>query len=198
VVPAGGWALVANQLDAPMNTLNQLFNPMADGTYLPNGTQLFVQNTTGSWTFNTYTWATNTTNAGSWSSGGNSVALSPGQGFWLTNPSSSTITASFAGLVRQGTLSNQVPAYEWIYSSMVPQAGRLCTDLGYIPNTNDQVYIWGVTNQSWDYYVYSAPHGGGPAAWSPSEPQLALGQSFALVPGATNVWVRTFSTCELQ
>jgi hypothetical protein len=185
-VPALGWALVANQLDAPMNTLNGLFNPMPDGTTLPNGTQISVQTTSGSWTFTNYTW-----NAGSWSAGGNTATLSPGQGFWVTNASASPVTITFAGLVRQGSLTNQIPHYERIYSSMVPQAGRLSTDLGYVPKAGDEVYIWDLAKQTYDIYSYSG-------AWSPSEPSLALGQSFALVPAAANTWPRTFSTCGLQ
>ncbi|MGO9199213.1 MAG: hypothetical protein ACLQM8_01580 [Limisphaerales bacterium] len=203
-VPGNGWALVANQLDAPANTLNQLFNPMPNGAYLPNGTQILIQNTSGSWTFTTYTW-TVTPEGGTWGTGGNSVTLSPGQGFWVTNASANQITLAFAGLVRQGTLTNQIPPInERIYSSMVPQAGGLTSSLGYVPTLDDEVYIWNVANQTYYSYAYTAP-GGGQPAWhvtsgppSPTEPTLALGQSFALIPAAANTWSRPFSTCGLQ
>jgi hypothetical protein len=175
--------LFANQFDAPVNTLNGLFNPMPDGSHLPAGAQVFVQNTQGAWTFDTYTW-----NGTSWSSGGDSVTLSPGQGFWIYNPSSSPVTVTFAGLVRQGNFSTAIHGYEWIYSSVVPQAGWLQTDLGYVPTDFDDVFLY--NGSGYDCYTY---YGG---AWSPSEPRIALGQSFVLEPAAAKTWTRAFSTCQ--
>jgi hypothetical protein len=194
-IKAGSMDLFANQLDAPVNTLKGLFNPMPDGTYLPTNTQVYVQTTNGTWTFSSNNW-----NGSTWTSGGTNVGdsfnLSPGQGFWIYNPSSSNITVTFAGLVRQGNLTNTIPSYEWTYSSMVPQAGRLQTDLGYAPTLYDNVYLY--TNSShgsgyFDYTYYGTNDG-----WSPSEPWIALGQSFVLQPGTNNTytWTRHFTTCQ--
>jgi hypothetical protein len=188
-IKAASMDLFANPLDAPANTLKGLFNPMPDGNYLPSGTQIFVQNTNGTWTFNTNLW-----NGSSWTSGtnnvGDAVTLSPGQGFWIYNPSSSNITVTFAGLVRQGNLTNTISGYEWIYSSMVPQAGRLQTDLGYAATNFDDVYLYNGSG----YNVYEF-YGGN---WTPSEPWIALGQAFVLEPAATNTytWTRAFTTCQ--
>jgi hypothetical protein len=179
----GSWDLIANPFDAPMNTLNGLFNPMPDGTYLPSGAEVSVQYTNGTWNFNTYTWS-----GSSWSSGGNTVTLSPGQGFMIYNPGSSPVTVTFAGLVRQGNLTNTIPPYMALYSSMVPQAGRLQTDLGYVPTASVNVYVY--NPPGYDYYAYSG------GAWWPSEPRIALGQSFVLQPTATNTWSRAFTTCQ--
>jgi len=175
--------LFANPLDAPVNTLNGLFNPMPDGTHLPVGAQVFVQNTNGAWTFDTYTW-----NSNSWSSGGDTVTLSPGQGFWIYNVSSSPITVTFAGLVRQGNLANTIHGYKWSYSSMVPQAGRLQTDLGYSPTLYDVVHVYNGSSYD-DYFYYEW-------GWWPSEPSIALGQAFVLEPAAAKTWTRAFSTCQ--
>ncbi len=152
---AGSLDLFANQFDAPLNTLKGLFNPMPDGTYLPSGAQVSVQYTDGTWRFYTYTW-----NGSSWSSGGDNVTLSPGQGFWIYNPSSSPVTVSFAGLVRQGNLTNTIHSYEAIYSSIVPQAGLLQTDLGYQPHNGDYVYLY--NGSGYDPYYFDG------ASWSPS------------------------------
>jgi hypothetical protein len=180
--------LVASPFDAPVNTLNGLFNPMPDGTYLPTNAQIQVQNP-GTWTFTTYTWS-----GSSWSSGGDSLTLSPGQGFWITNTSPSQITVTFAGLVRQGSLTNSVPNYESIYSSQVPQAGLLQTQLNYTPNSGDTVYVWNGVN--YNTYTYAPPKGQQNPVWSPSEPSIALAQSFVLQPAGTNQWVRSFTTCQ--
>jgi hypothetical protein len=144
------WAQLANQLDAPANTLDGLFNPMPNTAYpfLPNGTQLSVQNSDGSWTFNTYIWYTNG-NAGYWTNAvgtpkpASSVILGPGAGFWLSNASPSSIWITFAGLVRQGTLSNPIQTTnQCLYSSILPQAGGLTSSLGYTPTLKDRVFIW--------------------------------------------------------
>ena len=193
--------LLANQFDAPVNTLDGLFNPMPTETnqYLPNGAKIYIQNTTGSWTFNPYVW----NRGGSsnyWTMAGTNVAgsvtLSPGEGFWLSNSSPSKLWVTFAGLVRQGTLNNPVPTTNaWAYSSMLPQAGGLQTSLGYSPALGDEVYIWDVTNY-YPAYSYCTNRGGGNPAWTPSEPSIQVGQAFLLLPAATNLWTRTFTTCQ--
>lgn len=198
-VSAGCLDLVANPLDAPVNTLDGLFTPMPDGTFLPGGAQIYKQNTQGSWTFDEYQWSSNCWsmwNAASnvWTPAGASVTLSPGEGFWIANPSSNLMTLTFAGLVRQGALVNPISTNTWIYSSMVPQTGLLQTDLQYIPNTGDEVFIYDPTNINYSIYTYGpVKH---PGCWWPYELVLQAGQAFVLSPAATNSWNRRFSSCQ--
>jgi hypothetical protein len=192
--------LLANQFDAPVNSLDGLFNPMPNTVYpfLPNEAKIYIQNTNASWAFDPYIW---NTNGGSnyWTLCGTIVAgsatLSPGQGFWLSNSGPSEIWVTFAGLVRQGALTNAISTTNaWIYSSMVPQAGYLQTDLGYSPNLGDEVYTWSTNwNPGW---CYTTPRGGGAPAWIPSEPWLQVGQAFFLSTMATNLWTNYFSLCQ--
>jgi hypothetical protein len=194
-------ALLANQLDAPANTLDGLFNPMPNTThpYLPNGAEVYIQTNSGPWTFNTYAWNTNGS-SGYWTMAGTNVSgratLAPGAGFWLTNPSPNAIWITFAGLVRQGTMNNPIPTTNtWTYSSMVPQAGGVETNLGYSPHTNDTVYIWEPATNGYSVSTYAQVKGTNTYAWGPSEPSLQVGQAFVFAPGATNTWSRTLSSC---
>ncbi len=173
-------ALIANQFNSPVaNTLDGLFNPMPDGTYLPGGAAIMKWNGSA---YDIYTWN------GSWGAGG-SVTLNPGEAAFLVNPTTNAIPVTFAGLVDEGSLSQSFSAgQETQTSSQLPKAGGVQSTLGYIPNNDDQILIW--TDSSYISYKYSSTAG----HWVGHEPILQVGEGFFLNPKTNNIWLQNYSS----
>jgi len=115
------------------------------------------------------------------------ITMLPGQAIFITN-NGSAFTASFAGLMPSGWVTNAiVPGTNYV-SSMIPAAGLLQTDLQYKPNDGDTVGKW--NGSSFNYYTYTA------SGWSPGEPSLSVGEGFLLInhTSRTNLWVTNFSS----
>src|SRR2546427_9635326 len=118
---------------------------------------------------------------GSWSDP--SMILAPGEGFIIAV--GTTMTRSFVGEVAQGYSVNQVPNLQSIRSSIVPQAGRVVTDLHLPVISGDTVTR--MINGTYVGYTYT---GGG--VWSPSEPSVSIGESFWNNKGVGFWWHRNF------
>jgi hypothetical protein len=190
-------ALIADQLDAPGgNTLDGLFNVNGAGT-MPDGTSLSNESVISKWdvpsqAFVYYTW--NPTAGSGWrDASGNpagSVTLNPGEGAYLVT--SNALTVTFVGLVPYGSLSLSSSTNQFrIISSILPEAGGLQTDLGYVPRGGDEVELWGGSGLNTDHYV------GLQHSWSPGEPVLAVGQAF-FWSSSSNTWQESLSQCEGQ
>jgi hypothetical protein len=176
-VPAGGGLkMVVNQLDTTNNTLKALIKNV------PDGTQFFK------WTGATYAGSLyeDPGGGGEWSA---DFDLTPGEGGFIKNNSASALTITFVGEVKQGNLTNAVPAGYNIEGSIVPQAGTLGTVLGMPAADGDQVFKW--TGATYTGYLYEDPGGGG--AWSPSEPSVDVGEGFFSRKNAAVNWVRNFT-----
>jgi len=180
-----GTNLIANQFyqvndgDYPQNTANGWLDFMGyNGFSLPDGTEIMKWNGMG---FNTITFYANIP---AWLPNGDSTLL-PGEAAFITN--ATELTISFGGLVFQGWSANPIVAGTNYVSSVVPRAGRIQSDLGYNPNTNDQVRLW--TGSSFTNYTYSN-------GWKPQEPVISVGQGFILVASQTNLWQQNFSACQ--
>jgi len=115
--------------------------------------------------------------------------LLPGQGAFVDLPQASELT--FVGEVPQGNLANPVPAQLSIRSSMVPQAGGLSSDLGFVAQDGDEVSCYNPVSSSYEVYSFVAGVG-----WVPSEPALEVGTSFWFDKPAPSTWERTFSVWE--
>jgi hypothetical protein len=198
-IPSGDTP-IANQLDFAMNddpalnTLANVFGPSS--TSLPNGTVVTKGNTA-------YTW-----NNGIWSG---SATVSPGDGIFIHN--TSPLILKFVGYVREGLLSLPIgtdPAHR--LSSMVPQSGRVMSDLGYQPTSGDVFWKW---NPGWSSSTYlnaadaTAMEDDGtpyPAGWYDPlsgdhhpEPTYNVGETLILDPAQPGeIWSRTFNTCSGQ
>jgi hypothetical protein len=166
-----GFNLIANPLDAKAdNTINKLF------TGLPDGSIIYTYSPSGG--YKVYTWE-----LGEWDDP--TLALAPGQGFFLRVGAASTVT--FVGEVKQGTLSTPLAAGFNLVASQVPQAGKIATDLKLTPADGDQVYTFNATTQQYSVFTYEL------GEWDPSEPTLAVGEAVWVRKGAAGSWDRTFS-----
>jgi hypothetical protein len=122
-----------------------------------------------------------------WVPNGN-VSLAPGEGGFFISPLASTLT--FVGEVMQGSLTNVLPKNtKVIRTSIVPQAGRITTDLGLPAEPGDQAFFFsgGFTGYTFDDVDL---------VWVPFEPTNSVGGAFFYTknPAATQTnWVRNFT-----
>jgi len=183
-------AFIANQLDAVLNTLDGLFNPMPDGSFLPVHTVIEIWNTNNDSGFCPVTWEG--PNSG-WSGGnGGSTTLEPGKGAILLIPTTSTpVTVSFVGLVREGQVTIPLwpgygPRHGWNgVSSMLPEAGGITTVLGYQPLPGDEVLVWNGVSGSYVTNSYTT------TGWNLGEPVINVGESFLIDSTNNETWPNT-------
>ena len=167
-----GFSMVANPFRASDNTIAALFPNMPEATTLCKfDTNLFRLNN-------------NAVKNGIWTKPGEE--LLPGEGAIVFNPTNNFKTLSFSGEVIQGLLENPIPAGLSIRSSLVPQSGRLHSDLGMAMTEGDVIHIFDRDQQKYVIHPYSAK------AWEINEPVVAIGEAFWI--GKTNPgnWVRHF------
>ena len=115
------------------------------------------------------------------------MTLVPGEGFFFRNPSATTITNTFVGNVKQGTLTTPLAAGFTLVASQVPQAGLVATDLGLPVGNNETVFRF---DNSTSAYASSTLFFG---TWSAGEPSIGVGEGFFMKKNATASWTRTFS-----
>lgn len=171
-----GFNLLANQLDAGGNTVEAVL------TGLPNLAVVYKYSAATGYAINTFY-----TEAGESEWDDPTMTISPGEGFWLKNPSD-PLTITLVGEVPQGSLSNGLDAGFNLVSSQVPQAGLVSTDLG-LPMANlDVVYTW-----TGAYNIFTYFEEAGESEWDPAEPSVAVGEGFWVKKGAAASWDRDFS-----
>jgi hypothetical protein len=171
---APGFSLVSNPLEGATNTVAALFP-----STLPNNSQVFKFNpVTGSFSSSTFFF-------GSWSDPAMTVV--PGEGFFFRNPSASTITNTFVGNVKQGSLVTSLAAGFNLVSSQVPQSGLVATDLGAPVGNNETVFKF--NNVAGSYESSTLFFG----TWSAGEPTIGVAEGFFLKKNATASWTRSFS-----
>lgn len=174
-VPANnGYFMIANQLKAGTNTLQGLL------PVVPAGCQFFKYS-------GGYAAATWDDLSGAWDT---DFPIPVGEGGMFKNITASPLTLTFVGEVEQGSLTNTVPIGNSIRASMVPQEGKLLTDLGLAGEPNDQVYVYngGYAASSWDDLSND---------WDvPGGPTIKVGQGFfykKAAGGTKTTWVRNFT-----
>jgi hypothetical protein len=188
---AGGWTIIANQLNSGNNVITNLIpisSAMAgDALYKFNPfTQVYtVFSVNGS---------------GQWAGGDATTAtLNPGEAAFFYN-ANDPVTFTFVGTVLQGSLTNSLVAADpntgaggfSLVSSIVPQAGNISTNLGLAIDSSmagDAAYVYDITNQ-----VYHVSSVNGSGQWSPTSPSVNVGQGFFFYNANTTLsWTRTFT-----
>jgi hypothetical protein len=170
-----GYNLIANQLDADgTGTNNTVATVFPNG--LPNKTTVSVWNGSG------YNIAEYFTSSG-WSGVTPAVTagLQPGTGFFLKVPAATNIT--LVGNVITGTNTYPVISGYNILAPSAPVAGTLDTTNNFKPNNKDIVDVWNGSG----YNIYEYFTSGG---WSPSDPQLVVGQAIFLKSTTSTNWTQ--------
>jgi hypothetical protein len=114
------------------------------------------------------------------------LTMAPGEAAFFRNPGA-PVTLTFVGEVRQGALSNELPAGFSMKSSIVPQAGSP-DQLGLQGADGDTIYLFrngGYVISSYDELD---------EAWSSPVPDIRVGEGFWFRnAGAARQWNRDFS-----
>jgi hypothetical protein len=156
------------------------------GTNMPLNSQVLTWNGSG-FSGNTYQQAKG--GGVAWSSP--NATITPGQGYFLYNPSNTT-TVTIVGTVLQGGLTNgyiTTAGFSFV-GSVFPVAGGISSTYGYVPSLNDQVLTWNGSGYAGNTYQQAK---GGGVSWSSGEPQLTIGQGVFLNTTNTQpVWGTNF------
>jgi len=170
-----GFSLIANPLNAPVNTLGGVLGSVPNGTlfykFVDGAYQIFSKN------------------FGSWDNP--DVTLAPGEGGFIRN-TGQPYTVTFVGEVMQGdetVLTVALPQGFSIKSSMVPQELPLSTSdespsLKFPAANGDRIYFF----RSGAYEIYSYSFG----QWD-APPIPKVGESFFVRKSAATTWTRSFS-----
>jgi hypothetical protein len=170
-VPASGLQMVANQLDTGSNTLDNVFSGSG---LVSTKTTVLEWNGAG---YNQYTYencadSPSTPGVAGWYSGNNEIGatnmLQPGQGLFMHNLSSGTITVPTVGQVVQGTNVYNVPVGLQTFSVPQPLAGLpLDNPLVNFPVVSTKTTYLQWTGNGFNQYTYEN------CADSPSTPGIA-------------------------
>jgi len=166
--------LIANQLNTTNNTL---------GSLIPNGPPgAIFQKFSGGFSAFVFDDVDLV-----WTPNGNAT-INPGEGGYYKSPSATTLT--FVGEVLQGSLTNTLPIGLYaIRSSIVPQQGKITTDLGLPGEPGDIAQFF---SGGFSAYVFDDVD----LVWTPNEPTANVGASFFYkkAPTATQSrWIRNFT-----
>jgi hypothetical protein len=191
-----GFTIIANQLDAGagLNLVDKLLGPG-----LPDGTMVYkLKPDASGYVIATYY----VVGAESmWDPEG--VGLAPGEAAFIRLPGTASVTVTFVGEVKQGTLVNPLPKGFSLRSSIVPQKAALSVDttmpagtlsLGFPAVNNDMVYMWNTTTKKYDIYTFYQE--GADSMWDPTAPTPEVGQGFFVRKVAAVDWTRTFNVNE--
>jgi len=174
-VKAGAFALLANPLNQPTNSVAAVLPDVAVNTVL------YVFDLTSG------QFITATKRATGWTGTAATATLNPGQGFFIKNAGATDMNITFVGEVPQGdALTVTYPAGFSLVGSIVPQAGNLEKDLGYPAKQNDVVYKF--NGAGYDIYTRRAAAWSGPATDVP----MTVAEGVWLKAAAAGAWTRNF------
>jgi len=183
-----GYTAVANQLDfdgtGTNNTVATVF-----GTNLLAGTLVLAWQPAAAG-YTSASWL-NSKGVLKWTgdTNGISAALNEGQGVFIQSPATNNLT--LVGTVIQGTNVVALAAGYNLVSPVAPIAGGVTTTLGFEPVVGDNILTWSPATQG--YTLYSYLNSKGVLKWSPSEPQLTVGESVFVDVVAATGWTNTFT-----
>jgi hypothetical protein len=175
-----GFSMIANPLNSTNNNIDKLFSDAPSLTkvfrFVGGAYVQYINDPDDGWTGP--------------SGPGNVFALNPGEGIFLQIPSGQYIK-TFVGEVQLNS-TNPVPNGFSLRSSVVPQAGRIQTDLLYPANNLDKVFRWSGT--AYTQYILDPDDGWTGPLGIGDQPQLRVAEGvFIQNNSPTKNWIRNFT-----
>jgi hypothetical protein len=179
ITNATGFSMIANPLQSTNNNINQLFSDAPAFTkvvrFQGGGYVQYINDPDDGWTGP----------AGP----GDVFALNPGEGVFVQVPSQYVKT--FVGEVVLDS-TNQIPASFSMRSSVVPQAGKVQTDLGFPAQNFDKIVRWSGTG--YIQYILDPDDGWVGPLGIGDEPQVRVAEGFFVQNASpTKNWIRHFA-----
>jgi len=165
-----GFSMIANPLNAPSNTVAELFKGWPDATTFNRFDTALFQMTD------------NEVKHGKWTKPTEKLLL--GEGGIFFNPTSDYKSLNFVGTVTQGNLSVPIPAGFSVRSSLVPQPGHLHEDLGFPITEGDVIHLFDRDRQK--YVLYRFEDG----QWKNGSPVVGICESFWVAKTEAANWTR--------
>jgi hypothetical protein len=184
VIPgAGKYSMLANPLNSTSNTLGGLLTGS-----LPAGSQVLVFNPA----IVDYDVYTRVVFGNGWSPpAGATVDLSPGKGVLIhAAAAAGDVTNTFVGEVLQGSLSHPIGAGYTFLGNKVPESGS-ATAIGLTTSTANGTTLGTMDVAVQDFSVFTRVAFG--VLWSPSVPNINVGDGFYVTSVAATNWVRNFT-----
>ncbi|HET7624634.1 MAG TPA: hypothetical protein VFM25_05155 [Verrucomicrobiae bacterium] len=168
-----GFSMIANQFDAPSNSVGELFKDWPDGTTLSRFDMRLFRLTE------------NKVVGGKWTNP--TEQLQPGDGAIFFNSTSDYKALTFVGEVIQGGTSIPIPAGFSVRSSLVPQSGSLLEDLSFPISNGDVIHLYDRDRQAYVTYPYED------GKWKSGPPMVSVGESFWVAKTVPENWSRDIS-----
>jgi hypothetical protein len=175
-----GFALIQNPLDTGSNYLNNIVSGVPINT-----TKAYIYG--GAFTAYTY-------RSSGWSSGGSSVLLNPGTGFYLYNGSASDFTVTFVGTVLTGTNLIAYHAGYNLVAPATPLSGLVQDTLGLPAVNNDKVYQFNPVTKAFTTFTRRATSwGGGAQPVVGTNSVYGVAEAFYYNATVTGTWTNVFN-----
>ena len=172
-----GFSMIANPLDGPSNTVEDMFKDWPDGTTLHKfDTGLFKL-------------GENSIKDGKWTNP--AEKLMPGEGAIFFNPTLDYKSHSFVGEVIQWNLSIPIPSGFSLRSSILPQTGSL-DDLEFPIGEGDVIHLFDRDRQQYVLYPYES------GKWKAGTPVVSVGEAFWVAKTEPVNWTRNSSIAASQ
>lgn len=175
-ITQGSWQLIANPLMNGNNLLTTILTDAPANTEVQkwNGTAFISAKKVGT----------------SWLGAAGTVAFKPSEGFFIKIPGTATTTLTFVGEVAQNADSNIGFATGYnLLGSVVPQSGKIQTDLQFPAKANDEVLTLKADGSGYN----SVKKVGTTWLGTGGEPTIDVAQGFWLKTAAGGTWTRNFS-----
>jgi hypothetical protein len=183
-----GFSMVSNPLNAADNSIQALFKNF-QGT-IPGGLKIFpLDPATGQFITIQYDDIDNQYIPVDKAA----TTVTPGNGVFVFNPSTTQLKLTFVGEVPQGTLSNPLPKGFSIKASQVPQDAKPDT-IGLPGQGGDKLFRYNKTTKQYDTYTYDDIDNQWISGAGPGLPTIPVGEAFFLFRAqSAGTWSRTFS-----
>jgi hypothetical protein len=192
-----GFSMIANQL----TTTNNNLSPMLDSQFL-SGTfdgVTFYKYSSGNYAVLHVDSISTLTPFIPWDeSAATNTTLNPGEGAFVYNPNSTSLTLTFVGTVPQGSTyatNNFVKGFNMV-SSLVPLSGRLDVDMNMAEVDGDVVWIYNPAIHNYEEFIgdsLTTPQPWDVVNSSNPNPTVTVGQAFFYQAQAATTWVNNFS-----
>jgi hypothetical protein len=184
-----GFNLVANQLDLDGTGTNNTVQTFMGTNFPVNTTKVLA------WDPISQGYKSITLLASGWGSGTAGpfvkAGLQPGKGVFIQVASATNFTM-VGQVLSPGTNYTVYPSQYQLASFQWPVAGFLTTNLNYAPNSPnpnfDKVLTWSAASQSFTTHSKLA------GSWQAGSPNIAVAQSFFLLPNQSTTWTNYFVT----
>jgi hypothetical protein len=183
-----GFNMVSNPLNAADNSIQALFKNFQGP--IPGGLKVYnFDGTTGQ--FDTIQW--NDLDNVYDPADKAAKTVTPGNGVFVFNQTTTQLKLTFVGEVPQGTLSNPLPKGFSIKASQVPQDAKPDA-IGLSGQGGDKIFRFNKVTKQYDTYSYNDLDNIWESTAGPGLPTIPVGEAFFLFRSqSAGTWNRTFS-----